>query len=75
MRRKIVNYNNLIDEFIESNSELIYQKYCEIFPELIHSDFTIENIQDIEDFINTFMEREIEKFKNLRRKKNDKKSK
>jgi len=33
-----------IDDFIDRNYEKVYEKYCDIHPERIHSDFMLEDL-------------------------------
>jgi len=58
------NYENLVEDYIESNPSDIYNKYCEINPEEITSDFELENLDGdtIYDFVINYMESEIEEF-------------
>lgn len=42
-------------DYIENNEQKIYEKYCEIFPERINSDTTIEDIEDIEEFVEDYI--------------------
>lgn len=53
-----------MDTFIDNNYELIYNKYCEVYPERIHSDWTLEDAQDLEEFILTYLEEEYMKGEN-----------
>ena len=46
-------------EFIADNEELIYNKYCEVEPEHINSDTTIEDIPEIDKFIIDYLEDEL----------------
>lgn len=52
---------NKIENFIEDNEELIYERYCEIFPEKIISDFSLEEVsEELEDFVRDYMNKELE---------------
>ena len=52
---------NRIENFIEDNEELIYERYCEIFPEKITSDFSLEEVnEELEDFVKDYMLEEME---------------
>lgn len=33
-----------LDDFIDKNYEEVYEKYCDIHPERIHSDFMLEDL-------------------------------
>ena len=43
---KSYNEEYLVNKYIEEHREEIYNKYCEIFPERITSDFEYEDIDD-----------------------------
>ena len=50
-----------IELIIQNNSEAIYELYCEIYPEKITSDFTVDDIdpQELYEFVKEhFMEDE-----------------
>lgn len=51
-----------MDKFIDENYELIYNKVCEIFPDIIHSDFYLEDI-DAQEFVENYMMEEYELWK------------
>lgn len=52
---------NKIENFIEDNEELIYERYCETFPEKITSDFSLEEVsEELEDFVRNYMLEELE---------------
>lgn len=46
-----------VDDFIENSEEHIYNKYCERFPEVITSDFILEN-DNLYDFAKDLLEEE-----------------
>lgn len=50
-----------IDRFIDDNQELIYNKYCEINPENIHSDFSLEDLDGdyVAEFVEDYLEDEL----------------
>ena len=50
---------DLMGEFIADNEELIYNKYCEVEPEYVNSDKTIEDIPEIDKFIIDYLEDEL----------------
>lgn len=47
-----------IDDFIDKNHERIYEKFCDIYPERIHGDFILENLDygDLCEFVETYFE-------------------
>lgn len=52
---------NKIENFIEDNEELIYERYCEVYPEKITSDFSLEEAsEELEDFVRDYMLEELE---------------
>lgn len=51
-----------MDQFIDENYDLIYSKIAEIFPDVIHSDFYLEDI-DAQEFVETYMREEYELWK------------
>lgn len=52
---------NKIENFIEDNEELIYERYCEVYPEKITSDFSLEEVsEELEDFVKDYMSKELE---------------
>lgn len=52
---------NKIENFIEDNEELIYERYCEVYPEKITSDFSLEEAsEELEDFVRDYMSKELE---------------
>lgn len=52
---------NKIENFIEDNEELIYERYCEVYPEKITSDFSLEEVsEELEDFVKDYMLKELE---------------
>lgn len=52
---------NRIENFIEDNEELIYERYCEVYPEKITSDFSLEEVsEELEDFVRNYMLEELE---------------
>lgn len=51
-----------MEQFIEENYDLIYSKVAEIFPDIIHSDFYLEDI-DAEEFVENYMKEEYELWK------------
>lgn len=57
-----------MDQFINENYELIYNKVCELFPGIIHSDFYLEDI-DVIEFVENYMREEYEIWKKLHLKK------
>ena len=63
-RKSINNHivSPYIDLFIEENEEDIFNCYCETFPEYITSDFSLEDIEDIEEFVNDYMQSNLEEF-------------
>ena len=43
------------------NEELIYERYCEVYPEKITSDFSLEEAsEELEDFVRDYMSKELE---------------
>lgn len=44
-----------IDSFIDANTNLIYDKYVSVHPEEVHSDWTLEDAHNLEDFITKYM--------------------
>ena len=50
---------DLLGEFIADNEELIYNKYCEVEPEYVNSDKTIEDIPEIDKFTIDYLEDEL----------------
>ena len=51
-----------MEQFIEENYDLIYSKVAEIFHDIIHSDFYLEDI-DAEEFVENYMKEEYELWK------------
>ena len=52
---------NKIENFIEDNEELIYERYCEVYPEKITSDFSLEEVsEELEEFVKDYMSEELE---------------
>lgn len=51
-----------MDKFIDENYELIYNKINELFPDVIHSDFYLEDI-DVWEFVENYMKEEYELWK------------
>ena len=51
-----------MDEFIDENYDMIYSKVAEIFPDVIHSDFYLEDIDAVE-FVENYMREEFELWK------------
>lgn len=51
-----------MDEFIDENYDMIYSKVAEIFPDVIHSDFYLEDI-DAAEFVENYMREEFELWK------------
>ena len=46
-----------MEKIIEENYDIIFQRYCEIYPEKINSDFCLEdNYEELEEFIKNYME-------------------
>ena len=45
----------MLERFIEQENELIYSKYCESYPERIHSDFEFEDIDDVHEYVRECM--------------------
>lgn len=45
-----------IDNFIDKNHEQIYEKFCEIYPERVHGDFILENLDyaDLCEFVEEY---------------------
>lgn len=54
----------MLEQFIENCEECIYHKYAEVHPERIHSDWTLEDAHDLDDFIEKYMSEEFETFIN-----------
>lgn len=54
----------MLEQFIENCEECIYHKYAEVHPERIHSDWTLEDASDLDDFIEKYMSEEFETFIN-----------
>lgn len=52
----------MIDEFVDENYDMIYSKVAEIFPDVIHSDFYLEDI-DAAEFVEKYMREEFELWK------------
>lgn len=52
----------LLDKFVEDNYDMIYSKVCEIFPDIVHSDFYLEDI-DAQEFVENYMREEYELWK------------
>lgn len=52
----------MIDEFVDENYDMIYSKVAEIFPDVIHSDFYLEDI-DAAEFVEKYMREEYELWK------------
>lgn len=52
----------LLDKFVEDNYDMIYSKVCEIFPDIVHSDFYLEDI-DAQEFVENYMMKEYESWK------------
>lgn len=59
-----------IYDFIDDEYEAIYNKYCDLYPEDVTSDFTIEDI-DICDFVISNMEKEFDEYIEERKDKNN----
>ena len=51
-----------MDKFIDENYDMIYSKVCEVMPEIVHSDFYLEDI-DTEEFVEKYMWEEYELWK------------
>ena len=51
-----------MEQFIEENYDLIYSKVAEIFPDIIHSDYYLEDI-DAQEFVENYMKEEYELWK------------
>ena len=51
------------DEFLEGYSEQILDVYSAIYPEEYHSDFMVEDIENIEEFIFDYMQNEYENWR------------
>lgn len=51
-----------MEEFIQKNYEKIYCKVMELFPDVVHSDFYLEDI-DAEEFVENYMREELELWK------------
>ena len=49
----------LLDKFVDENYDMIYSKVCEIFPDIVHSDFYLEDI-DAQEFVENYMREEFE---------------
>ena len=43
-----------MESFIDTNNELIYDKYVSVHPE-VHSDWTLEDAHNLEDFITKYI--------------------
>lgn len=52
----------LLDKFVDENYDMIYSKVCEIFPDIVHSDFYLEDI-DAQEFVENYMREEYELWK------------
>lgn len=52
----------LIDKFVDENYDMIYCKVMEIFPDIVHSDFYLEDI-DTQEFVEKYMEEDFELWK------------
>lgn len=50
-----------IDRFIDDNQELIYNTYCEVNPENIDSDFSLEDLDGdyVAEFVEDYLEAEL----------------
>lgn len=44
-----------MESFIDTNTDLIYDKYVSVHPEEVHSDWTLEDAHNLEDFITKYM--------------------
>lgn len=53
----------MIDDFISEYEELILEVYSVVNPEEYHSDFMLEDIDDIESFIYDYMQNEYENWR------------
>lgn len=53
---------DLLDKFVDENYDMIYSKVLEIFPDIVHSDFYLEDI-DAQEFVENYMREEYELWK------------
>lgn len=52
-----------MEDFINENYDAIYEKYSAIYPEKINSDFYLEDVNNLDEFINEYMKGEYELWK------------